>query len=86
MAKGLIPIKAAERLSEQYNCPVIVIYAIEDTGDRFTVTTYGKSKALCRHAADLGRKLAKAILNGEIIPAEKEPTDVPNEPAIFRSI
>lgn len=85
MSRGRIPIKDAERLSDKHNCPIIVIYAIEDNGDRFTVTTYGKTKALCQHAADLGRKLAKAILDGEVVPATTEPLDVPNGPAIFDS-
>ena len=85
MNRGKIPIKAAERLSDQYDCPMIVIYAIHDNGQRFTVTTYGKTKAMCRYAADLGRKFAKAILDREVEPAETEPLDVPNEPTIFQS-
>jgi hypothetical protein len=64
MARG-IPIKAAEKLSEQYNCPIVIVYAVLDGGEQFCVTSYGKSKALCRHAADLGRKLAEAILDGD---------------------
>lgn len=80
---GRIPIKAAELLSEQYKCPVIVIWAIHDDRETFTVTTYGETKALCRHAADMAKKLTRAILQGEVVPAETQPLDMPDRPAIF---
>ncbi len=77
---GRIPIKAAERISKAYECPVVIVFALEGKGDTFGVTTYGRSKALCRHAADLGKKFAEAIMNGTITPAETEPLDIPNVP------
>ncbi len=81
MRKGRITIKAAERLSEQYQCPVVIIFGIESGGDGFAVTTYGKSKALCRRAGDIGKKIADKILDRTIVPAAAEPMDVPNVPA-----
>ncbi len=85
MAKtGRIPIKAAEQLAYDYDCPVIVVWALDGNGDAFCVTTYGKSKALCRHAADIGRKISQAIMGGDIVPSQEEPTDLPNVPAVWK--
>ena len=65
---------------------MVVIYAIHDDGKMFTMTTYGKSKTLCRHAADLGRQFARAVFSSKVEPAEEEPLDVPSEPTIFQSV
>jgi hypothetical protein len=80
---GRIPIKAAERISKAHDCPMVVIFAIQDDGQEFCVTTYGETKKLCRHAADLGRKISESILDGRIAPAESEPTDLPDVPTEF---
>lgn len=85
MGSGRIPIGAARKMSEQYDVPMIVLYAIHPNGKEFTVTTYGATKKLCRHAADIGKKLAKAIMDAEVVPAEVEPMDVPDAPTIMRS-
>lgn len=81
MSKGKIPIAAAERLSKQYNCPVVLVFAIEETGDRFTITTYGKTKGLCRHAASLGEQFASAVFSQQVAPTEVEPKHLPDVPA-----
>lgn len=70
-------------MAKRHNCPVVLIYAIEPEAESFTVTTYGQTKALCRHAADLGRKFSQAVLGREVEPAMTEPLDVPDDPAIF---
>jgi hypothetical protein len=81
--KGRIPISAARQVSERHGCPVVVIFGIEAGGDRFTVTTYGATRALCRHAASLADQIAKAILHGTITPAAREPLQLPNEPTVW---
>lgn len=75
-----IPIKAAERLSKDYGCPVVVVFSLEGNGDTFGMTTYGASKALCRHAADLGKQFCEAVLNGTVAPSPIEPLDIPDKP------
>ncbi len=81
---GVIPISDARRIAKERRCPVVVIFAIEEDTTRFTVTTYGKNKKLCRHAADLGRQFSKAIMQTDVAPSQEEPMDLPDEPTVFR--
>jgi hypothetical protein len=78
--KGKVPISVARSLSERHGCSVMIVFGIEAGGDRFTVTTYGATKALCRHAAALADQIAEAILHGTISPAAREPLQLPNVP------
>jgi hypothetical protein len=78
--KGKIPISTARQVSERHGCPVVIIFGLEAEGNRFTVTTYGASKALCRHAASLAEQIAGAILDGTITPAASEPLELPDVP------
>jgi hypothetical protein len=80
-----IPISEAKAISKKYHAPIVLIFAITDGGDRFTVTTYGESKALCRHAASLSEQISSKVLNGEIIPAKEEPKQLPDQPTQFES-
>lgn len=64
MSKSHIPIAAARRMGQDHDCPVVVVFAIEPGGERFTVTTWGNTKSLCRLAADYGKKLSEAIMSG----------------------
>lgn len=80
MAKGKIPIKEGRRLSETYQAPVVIVFSLHDGGDTFNVTTYGATKALCRHAASLGEQIAAKVLGGEISPEPLEPERLPNVP------
>lgn len=64
--KGAIPIGDARRISEDRKCPLVVIFGIEANGDRFTVTSYGATRALCRVAAQYADKIAEAVLSGKI--------------------
>jgi hypothetical protein len=82
---GKIPIADARALSKKHNCPIVVIFAIDATGDRFNLTTYGETKALCRHAASLSEQIAEAILKHKIKPAPAEPMNQPDAPAQFES-
>lgn len=81
--RGKIPIRAAQRISEQSGCPVVIVFGLEASGERFTVTTYGATKAMCRHAADLSKQFAEAVLNGTVAPSDEEPMELPNEPALW---
>jgi hypothetical protein len=77
--KGKIPISAARQISKSFRHPVVIIFGIEAGGDRFTVTTYGVTRALCRHAASLADQIASGVLHGTITPA-KEPPQLPDVP------
>jgi hypothetical protein len=81
-----IPIKDAEEISKRRGCPVVIIFGIDAIGDRFTVTTYGRSRKLCRHAADLGKKFSASVLNGTVTPAPAEPMQLPNAPTRWDGI
>jgi hypothetical protein len=78
--KGKIPISVARQVSERHGCPVVIVFGIEAGGDRFTVTTYGATKALCRHAASLADQIAGAVLHGKISPAASELPQLPDSP------
>jgi hypothetical protein len=78
--RGKIPVSTARQVSERHGCPVVIVFGIEARGNRFTVTTYGSTKALCRHAASLADQIAEAILHGTISPAAREPLQLPNVP------
>lgn len=78
--KANVPIKDAERISRERNCPVVIIFTLEGNGESFGVTTYGKTKALCRHAADLGKKISQKVFSQEITPAQQEPKELPDIP------
>ncbi len=78
-----IPIKAAERISEQYDCPMVVMFALNENAERFHVVTYGKTKALCRHAASIGEQIAQKVLAGDIAPVADEPLNLPNTPTVW---
>lgn len=80
MPKANISISAAAELSRKFECPIVIIFALENEGGTFGVTSYGQTKKLCRHAADLARKFSKAVLEGVVCPAPTEPFDVPDQP------
>lgn len=75
-----IPIAAAERLSKADDLPMVIIFAIGGDG-QFCVTTYGKTKALCRCAAAYGEQIAEAVMKGIVEPPAHEPLHLPGVPA-----
>ncbi|HEV3312433.1 MAG TPA: hypothetical protein VG815_18125 [Chloroflexota bacterium] len=79
-----IPIAEGKRLSEKYKAPVVIVFTILDGGDTINVMTYGQSKALCRHAGDLGKKITEKVLDGTIVPEQTEPLDLPDEATNWR--
>jgi hypothetical protein len=81
--RGKIPIAEGRRLAEKYGAPVVIVFSLHDRGDTFNVMTYGQTKKLCRHAADLGRQIAEQVLKGQIAPSEEEPVDLPDTPAVW---
>jgi len=62
VSKGLVPIKAAQAISEKYKAPVVVVFAIHPDREHYTMTTYGETKKLCKLAAHYGSEMATAIL------------------------
>lgn len=83
MTEGIIPVSSARRLSKESKSPCIVIFAIEPNGGKFTITTYGQTKALCKHAASLGSQF-EAIFNEIVVPLSSEPEDLPDSPTQFQ--
>jgi hypothetical protein len=81
---GKIPIKDAEKIAKARDCSMVIVFGMHENENRFTVTTYGKSKALCRLAADIGSKISEGILGGDITAEQKEPTHLPDEPTQWR--
>lgn len=82
-SNGLVPIGDARRISRERNCPIVVVFAIEPSRERFTVTTYGATKALCRVAADYGSQFAEAVMGARVSPSAEEPTHLPDDPTIW---
>jgi len=83
--RGKIPIKAAERVSEQYDCPMVIIFGIERGGAQFCVTTFGEDRSLCSYAATLGEQIAEAILKGRIKPVFRDIIGKPEAPMEYES-
>ena len=70
-------IAAARDYGDTFDRPVVVVFSVLSDGNRFNVTTYGKSKKLCKLAAAFGDQIAQAVSRGDIAPTEVEP---PGEP------
>jgi len=68
-------IAAAREYDKKFDRPVVVVFSLEKCGNRFSVTTYGRSKALCTLAAEFGDQIAQAVKDGVIAPPELEPTE-----------
>lgn len=80
MIKVKIPLGEGKRLCDKYDAPMVVVFSLHDSGDSFGVLTYGQNAKLCRHAADIGNKIADAILGSKIIPSVNEPAHLPDYP------
>jgi hypothetical protein len=59
---------------------MVIIFGLGADAGSFLLTTFGSSKSMCRHAADFGAKISKAIFAEEIVPAYAEPTHLPDVP------
>ena len=81
--KGKIPIGDARRISRERACPMVLVFGIEEGGERFTVTTYGATKKLCKLAASYAEQFADAVMKGSVFAPEFEPVELPEEPAMF---
>lgn len=81
-----IPIREAEGISQRHSSPMVVIFALNETGDRYNLVTYGKTKKLCRYAASLSEQIADAIFKGRIVPAQEEPLHLPDKPTQFEDV
>lgn len=60
----------------KFDRPVVVAFALHASGDKFQITTYGKTKALCKLAASFGDEIAKRIGDGTIAAPQIEPENV----------
>lgn len=83
MAKkaGVIPVSDVKALGQKRKCPMVVVFAIEEGGQRFTTATWGRTKELCQLAAGFGEDIATAILNGTLIPRQT-PDGLSPEPTV----
>ena len=86
MSKGKIPIGEGRKLAEKYKAPIVIVFTILDGGDSFNVMSYGQTKALCRHAADIANKIAEKVLDGTIAPSEMEPSHLPESPTQWQQV
>lgn len=59
-------IKALQDFAEEFDRSVVVAFSLEPDGDTFHITTYGKTKSLCKLAASLGDEISKGIADGAI--------------------
>lgn len=74
MAWNPAPVIAALRdFGEKFDRPVVVTFSLDADGERFHITTYGKSKKLCKLAGAFGDQIAQLVLDGTITPPEVEP-------------
>ena len=78
---GVIPISDARNIGQKHKCPLVVVFAIEEDVTRFTVTTWGANKALCKVAASLGDQFRQAVFNGTVAPPAA-PDGLPDEPQV----
>jgi hypothetical protein len=56
-----IPITAAKRIAEDYDCPEVVIFAYDPASGGQHVTTYGKNLEQCIDAARAGNHLKRHL-------------------------
>lgn len=77
--KGKIPIKAAQSISDAHDQAMVVIFGVAQQGNRFCLTTYGKTKKLCKLAGSFADQIADLIHAGAIVPPATEP-DAHGEP------
>ena len=61
MSAERIPITAAKKLAAEQDADVVIILAWNQRLNMSHVVTYGKTVAQCKHAADYGNKLKRAI-------------------------
>jgi hypothetical protein len=77
--KGKIPIAAAKRISEDAGQDMVIVFGLskpvegDEAGGKFQITTYGKTKLLCKLAASLADQIVNRINEGLIAPPDEEP-------------
>ncbi len=70
-------VAALREFAAKFNRPIVVTLSIEPDGQRFHVTTFGKTQKLCKLAASFGEQIAKRIGDGTIVAPSTEPGEVP---------
>lgn len=78
MAWNPTPEVAALRdFGKKFDRPVVVTISLDPNGKSFHLTTYGKTRSLCKVAGSFGDRIVEGIQSGAIKPPEVEPFDVP---------
>lgn len=63
--------------SKQFDRPIVVVFSLERSGERFHVSTYGQNKKLCKVAGAFGHEMSKLIASGVLAPPLTEPDNQP---------
>ena len=70
-----ISISDAADLCKKRGNAYVIVFGVDKDGDKFNVTSYGMTKALCKLAGNIANQFADAVLNGRVAPPENEPAD-----------
>lgn len=70
-------VAALRDFAQRFGRPVVVTLSLDPSGHSFHVTTYGKTRKLCKLAGSFGDQIVEAIQNGTIEPPDVEPFNVP---------
>lgn len=70
-------VAALREYSKAFDRPVVVAFSLYPDGNRFNVTTFGKSKKLCRLAAAFGEEIARLVREGTLLPPQQDPGPTP---------
>lgn len=73
---GIVPISDVRSIGKKRNCLMVLLFAIEEDAERFTITTWGKTKKLCTLAGSYGEKIRNGIMSGKIAPPLRAPIDI----------
>ena len=79
--KGKIPISDAKRISEARKLPIVIVFGLHADGHRISLSTWGKTKKLCKVAAGLADSIIQAVEMGRVVPPQTEPPDSVLTPA-----
>jgi hypothetical protein len=75
MADGKIPITDAKHIATERRLPVVIVFGIEQGGERFSVASYGMTRKLCKVGVALADQFADAIMTGKVRTPSEEPHD-----------
>lgn len=70
---GLIKIDDAAAVCKRRGMAYVIVFGVQNDGDKFHIATYGTTKARCKLAAVMGDQIGKAVLDGKVVAPQKEP-------------